>query len=129
MPASIERTAPSRATAIASSTFVGIPKVRTKSVPVPRGMTASSTSLPAPTERRPLAASFTVPSPPTTTTRFAPIPAARSATWAIPPGPSLKSVSPSRPAAAARCAISGQARSVEPFAEAGLTRKTVLNRR
>jgi len=106
----------------------GLPKVRTKSVPVPRGMTASSTSLPAPTERRPLAASFTVPSPPTTTTRSAPIPAARSATWAIPPGPSLKSVSPSRPAAAARWAISGQARPVEPFAEAGLTRKTVLNR-
>jgi hypothetical protein len=53
------------------------------------------------------------------------MPAARSATVAIPPGPSLKSVSPSRPAAAARCAISGQARPVEPLAEAGLTRKTV----
>jgi len=128
-PASIDRANPSRATAIASSSLAGIPKVRTKSVPVPRGMTASSTSLPAPTCRRPFTASLTVPSPPTTTIFVAPIPAARSATFAIPPGPSLKSVSPSSPAAAARWAISGQTLRVEPFAEAGLTRKTVSVKR
>ena len=44
------------------------------------------------------------------------------------PGRVLMSVSPSSPAAAARRAISGQRRPVEPFADAGLTTKTTPSR-
>ena len=65
------------------------------------------------------------PSPPTTTRSSAPSSAASRASSARCPCRSLKSVAPSSPAAAARRASSGQRRPVEPFAEAGLTRKTV----
>ena len=52
----------------ASSNFVGIPYVRPKSMPVPSGIVARSTSRPA----IPFTTSFSVPSPPTATTSVAP---------------------------------------------------------
>src|SRR5438067_1246595 len=74
---------------------------------------------------RPCTASFTVPSPPTTTSSAAPSSAAWRASFAMWPGLSEKNTSPLRPRLAARCAISGQRVRVDPFADAGLTRKTV----
>src|SRR5687767_12120888 len=107
---------------IARSRSRGMSNVRTKSQPVPRGMTASSTD-PAPTT--PFTTSLTEPSPPTITSRDAPSRTAPAASSPSCPGPSEISASPSSPRAAARCAISGQRFPVEPPAEAGLTRKTV----
>src|ERR1044071_2248079 len=120
-PASISRTRPDTATRTAASSFVGIPYVRTKSTPVPRGRTASS--VPVPTS--PEATSLTVPSPPTATTSAAPSSAARRARSRSCSGRSEKSTSPARPSSDARCASSGQRRPVVPPADAGLTRKTV----
>src|SRR6476619_1378176 len=100
----------------------GMSNVRTKSQPVPRGITASSAVAPG---SRPFTTSFTEPSPPTTTRRVAPPATASAASWVSRPGASEISASPSRPLAAARCAISGQRLPVVPPAEAGLTRKTV----
>src|SRR5947208_1767689 len=100
-----------------------MPYVRTKSQPVPRASTASSTS---PRPATPFTTSFTEPSPPTTTRSDAPPSAAcldSSVRW---PGRFEKSASPVRPALTAVWWISGQRRPVEPFADAGLTRKTVL---
>jgi len=89
---------------------------------VPRAITAISTpSSPA----IPFATSLTEPSPPTTTSSFAPSRAASAARWVSCPGFCEKSVSPVSPCAAASRAISGQRRPVDPFADAGLTRKTV----
>src|SRR5436309_11787260 len=99
-----------------------MPYVRTKSQPVPRGITARSTpSRPA----RPCTTSFTVPSPPTATSSVAPSSAARRASSPSWRGRSEGRASPPRPSVAARCASSGQRRPVEPFSAAGLTRKTV----
>src|SRR4029078_13156762 len=67
-PASISRVTPARATRTASSSAVGMPYVRTKSTPVPRGTTPSAQPVPT----SPEATSLTVPSPPTATTRPAP---------------------------------------------------------
>ena len=53
----------STATAAASAGFVGIPYVRGKSIPVPRIISATSTSRPT----MPLTTSWNAPSPPTTT--------------------------------------------------------------
>ena len=77
----------------------------------------------APRARSPT--SFTEPSPPTTTSSRAPPSAASRASSARWPCRSLRSASPSSPVAAARRASSGQRRPVAPFADAGLTRKTV----
>src|SRR5438105_11839030 len=100
----------------------GIPYVRMKSQPVPRASTASSTpSRPA----SPFATSFTEPSPPTTTRSEAPPSAAARASSVRWPGRSEKRTSPSSPCRAASWWISGQRLPVEPFADAGLTRKTV----
>src|SRR6476659_9347231 len=118
----MSRVAPVSATSIASSRSRGIPKVRTKSQPVPRGMTASSTPSAA---ARPFTTSFTEPSPPTTTSRVAPADTASAASAVRRPGASETSASPSSTRAAARRAISGQRFPVEPAAAAGLTRKTV----
>src|SRR6188508_2315461 len=85
-------------------------------------MTASST---ASDSARPLTTSCTEPSPPTTTTRLAPSRTACSARAASCPGSSDSNASPTSPSAAARWAISGHLRPVEPPPEAGLTRKTV----
>src|SRR4051812_38339109 len=133
-PASIVRVRPPFATAIASARSRGIRRLRTKSLPVPRGRTASSTSPARPDASSPLTTSCTEPSPPTTTTTRAPSVAAWAASSARWPGAFEISASPARPAAAARRAISGQRRPVDPFAEAGLTRKangvrSVLGRR
>src|SRR5712691_9008056 len=99
-----------------------MPNVRTKSPPVPRGITASS----APSvSARPLTTSLTVPSPPTATSSSAPPAAASRASSRRCSGCSEKSASPPSPSAAARRASSGQPRPVAPPAEAGLTRKTV----
>src|SRR5262245_41417999 len=94
-----------------------MPYVRTKSPPVPRAIRASSTSRPA----MPLTTSWTVPSPPTTTSRSASAAALRASSvrW---PGRSERSASPLRPRAAARWASSGQRRPAAPFSAAGLTR-------
>ena len=73
---------------------------------------------------RPFATSFTEPSPPTTTSSLAPPTAASRASSPRWPRRSLRSAGPSSPAAAARRWSSGQRRPVEPFADAGLTRKT-----
>src|SRR5690348_13931428 len=98
-------------------------RLRTKSLPVPRGSTASSTpSAPI----APFTTSWTVPSPPTTTSSSAPSAIARRASSDRSPGAREISASPSRPTAAAARAISGQRRPVDPLADAGLTRKTVL---
>src|SRR6266571_5327213 len=67
-PRSIVRVVPCSATSTAPSSLRGIEYVRTKSQPVPRGITASSTSRPA----IPFTTSFTEPSPPTTTSSTAP---------------------------------------------------------
>src|SRR5438874_7886598 len=99
-----------------------MPYVRTKSQPVPRGITASSTP---PRPARPCTTSFTVPSPPTATTSKAPSSAARAASPPSWPGRSESSASPLRPSAAARSANSGQRRPTDPPSAAGLTRKTV----
>src|SRR5689334_23498073 len=115
------RLAPSRATAIASSSLRGIPYVRTKSQPVPRGITARSASRPA----SPWTTSLTVPSPPTATTRLAPLSTARAASSPSWPGLSESSAAPLRPSCAARWARSGQRRPTAPPSAAGLTRKTV----
>src|SRR5688500_2992566 len=92
-----------------------------KSQPVPRASTAISASR----SWTPFATSFTEPSPPTTTSSFAPPWTAARARMARCPGCSEMSASPSIPRVVARRAISGQRRPVEPFADAGLTRKTV----
>src|SRR4029077_21176241 len=95
--------------------------VLTKSQPVPRGITATSTSArPA----IPFTTSFTVPSPPTTTSRCAPASAASRARSARCPGRSESNASPRSPRPAALCASSGQRLPVAPFSDAGLTRKT-----
>jgi hypothetical protein len=74
----------------------------------------------------PLTTSCIDPSPPTTTSSSAPSSAARRASSVSSPAVREKSASPVSPAAAARRAISGQRLPVEPFADAGLMRKTVL---
>src|SRR3954454_25328874 len=99
-----------------------MPYVRPKSIPVPSGIVARSTSRSA----IPFTTSFSVPSPPTATTSDAPASAAcrpSSVRW---PGRSEKNVSPVRPRRAARCASSGHRLPVRPLSDAGLTRKTVL---
>src|SRR5262245_23680599 len=121
-PRSIARTEPASATSTAPSTSWGMSNVRTKSQPVPRGITASSAAAPG---ARPFTTSFTEPSPPTTTRSVAPPATASAASSESRPGASEMSASPSSPFAAARCAISGQRLPVVPPAEAGLTRKTV----
>src|SRR5687768_16668340 len=73
----------------------------------------------------PFATSLTEPSPPTTTSSFAPPSAAWRASDPSSPCRWEKSVSPSSPRCAARCAISGQRLPVAPLLDAGLTRKTV----
>src|SRR4051794_36514820 len=73
----------------------------------------------------PLTTSCTVPSPPTATTIAAPSSAAWRASSARPPGPALCATSGSRPKSRAWRSSSGQRLPVAPFAEAGLTRKTV----
>src|SRR6476646_4823528 len=95
-----------------------MPEVRTKSQPVPRGITASSTSRPA----IPLTTSLTVPSPPTATSSEALAAASRASSvrW---PGRSDISASPCNPSAAAWCASSGQRLPAAPASAAGLTRK------
>jgi hypothetical protein len=86
-------------------------------------MTASSTSSrPA----MPLTTSLTEPSPPTTTSRSAPLSAASRASVVSSPGAVEKSASPCSPADVARFAISGHRLPVDPLADAGLTRKTVF---
>src|SRR5579862_216829 len=122
-PASIVRTSPSSATRTASSKRVGMRYVRTKSMPVPIGIVASSTSLPA----TPLTTSFSVPSPPTATTRRAPESTAARASSIRWPERSERCVSPSSPSSAARWASSGQRLPVAPLSDAGLTRKTVCS--
>src|SRR5512133_4368173 len=95
--------------------------VLTKSQPVPRGITATSTSSrPA----IPFTTSLTVPSPPTITSRRAPASAASLASSPSCPGRSESRASPRSPREAALCASSGQRRPVAPFSDAGLTRKT-----
>src|SRR5262245_18127190 len=121
-PRSISRTDPLSATSTARSRSRGMSNVRTKSQPVPRGITASSTSS---SGERPFTTSFTDPSPPTTTRSFAPPATASAARAESRPGPSDMRASPSRPFDAARCAISGHRFPVVPAAEAGWTRKTV----
>src|SRR5262249_49881264 len=121
-PRSITLVRPPSATRMASSSFVGMPNVRMKSAPVPRGMIASSArSAPA----RPFTTSFTVPSPPTATSSSAPPSTAERASSRRWPGSSEKSASPVKPSCAVRRASSGHLRPVAPPAEAGLTRKTV----
>src|SRR5579859_7288097 len=121
-PRSIVRVFPPSATRTASSSFDGMPNVRTKSPPVPRGVIASSArSAPA----SPFATSLIVPSPPTATSSSAPSATAERASSRRCSGFSEKSASPFRPNAAARRASSGHRRPVAPLAEAGLTRKTV----
>src|ERR687886_2508809 len=115
---------PVSATSTAPASRCGIPYVRTKSQPVPRGSTAISTpSRPA----SPFATSFTEPSPPTTTRSDAPSSAAARASSVRWPGRSEKTASPVSPAVAAMRWISGQRRPVDPFADAGLTRNLVLS--
>jgi len=123
-PRSIVRVLPESATSMARSIFRGSPSERAKSQPVPRGITAISMPARPPI---PFTTSFTDPSPPTTTSNSAPSSAARRANSVSSPAAREKSASPSRPAAAARRAISGQRLPVEPFADAGLMRKTVLD--
>src|ERR1035437_10003837 len=123
LPTSSGRRSPSRATRTASSTLCGIECSRTKSEPVPRGISASSTLLRF--LPRPFTISFSDPSPPTSTSLRAPALTAAAASSASSPGCSEMNASPTRPALAAWCAISGQRLAVEPPAEAGLTRKTV----
>ncbi len=77
---------------------------------------------------RPFTTSWTVPSPPTTTSWVAPARTASAASSLSCPGRSDMSASPRRPSSAARRASTGHLRPVEPFADAGLTRKTVLTR-
>jgi hypothetical protein len=79
--------------------------LRTKSFPVPRGSTASSTPS-APTA--PFTTSCTVPSPPTMTSSVAPSAIAFRVSSVSSPGRCERSASPLMPAAAARRAISGQ---------------------
>src|SRR4051795_3998537 len=93
-------------------------------MPVPSGITARSAAPPARTT--PFADSLSVPSPPTATRSSAPSRTAASASSIRWPGRSEKSVVPSSPSCAARCASSGQRLPVAPLADAGLTRKTVL---
>src|SRR5437764_85024 len=100
-----------------------MPYVRTKSQPVPRAITASSTAW---SPAMPFTISFTVPSPPTATSRVAPPSAAERASAPSWPGRCDRSASPSSPSARARRSRLGQRRPVVPFADAGLTRKTVL---
>src|SRR5207302_11144088 len=102
-----------------------IPYVRPKSMPVPSGIVARSTSRPA----IPLTTSFIVPSPPTATTSVAPPSTAERASSIRWPGRSEKRVSPVRPRRAARWASSGQRLPVPPLSDAGLTRKTVESAR
>ena len=92
-------------------------------MPVPIGIVASSVVLPARTS--PLTTSFSVPSPPTATTRVVPSRADSSASSISWPGRSEKRVSPSSPRCAARFASEGQRFPAPPLPEAGLTRKTV----
>ena len=92
-PRSIVRVVPLSATSTASPMRRGMPYVRTKSQPVPRAITAISTSSSA----APFATSFTEPSPPTTTSSFAPAPAACRASSVRCPGRSEKSASPFSP--------------------------------
>src|SRR5262245_43437853 len=96
-----------------------------KSRPVPSGRIPSSTREPSPARRSPSATSWTVPSPPTTTSSVAPSRTASAASSARWPGRFEISASPRRPASAARRAMSGQRRAVAPLSDAGLTRKTV----
>src|SRR3954447_20140605 len=103
----------------------GMPSARTKSSPVPRGRMPSSGSGVRVEERRPFATSCTVPSPPTATTIEAPSSAAWRASSASPPGPVLCATSRSIPKSRAWRSSSGQRLPVAPFADAGLTRKTV----
>src|SRR5690242_19583390 len=122
-PRSIARVVVPRATSSAPSSECGMPKVRTKSPPVPRWTTASSTSS---TPAMPFTTSLTVPSPPTATIRRAPPIAASRASSARCSGRSDRNASPVSPRSAARRAISGQRFPVAPPSEAGLTRKAVL---
>jgi hypothetical protein len=71
----------------------------------------------------PFTTSFSVPSPPTTTMSF-PSEAASRASSVRCPGRSERSWSPSSPSSFARAWSFGQRFAVEPFALAGLTRKT-----
>jgi hypothetical protein len=96
-----------------------MPYVRPKSMPVPSGIVARSTSRPA----MPFTTSFSVPSPPTATTSDAPASTACCASAIRWFGRSEKSVSPDSPSRAARWASSGQRLPVAPLSEAGLTRK------
>src|SRR5438105_10185165 len=92
-------------------------------MPVPSGIVASSTPS---RSAMPFTTSFSVPSPPTATTRRAPPSTAPRASSIKCPGCSEKSVSPSSPSADARRASSGQRFPVAPLLDAGLTKKTVL---
>src|SRR5581483_4820849 len=74
----------------------------------------------------PFTTSFSVPSPPTATTRAAPPATALRASSVSWPGRSENSVSPASPSCSARWASCGQRRPVRPLSDAGLTRKTVL---
>ncbi len=123
-PTSIVRTRPSRATSSAASSRVGIRTLRAKSLPVPSGDDRELDAVGHPIPMSPSTTSWTVPSPPTTTSLVAPPSTASRARSPRCPGRSLWSVFPSSPAAAARRASSGHRRPVEPFAAAGLTRKT-----
>src|SRR4051812_34035443 len=100
-----------------------MPYVRPKSIPVPSGIVARSTSRSA----IPFTTSFSVPSPPTATTSVAPPSAASRASSIRWPWRSEKNVSPFSPSRAARCASSGQRLPVAPLSDAGLTRKTAFS--
>ena len=107
-PRSIVRTSPVSATSAASSIPRGIPYVRTKSQPVPRGTTASSGAASRPTS--PFATSFTEPSPPTTTSSRAPPSAASrasSAEVALPLAEERVALEPRRGGADGRAPASG----------------------
>src|SRR6266566_6335515 len=73
----------------------------------------------------PFTISFTVPSPPTATRSDAPRSAALRASSPSSPGRLERSASPASPSSRARRSRDGQRRPVAPFADAGLTRKTV----
>ena len=103
----------------------GSPAMRAKSQPVPRGMTAISTSRCA----MPFATSFTEPSPPTTTSSSAPPSTASPREVAQMAGPLREErVAGRGRARAAAFASCGQRRPVAPLSDAGLTRKTALSR-
>jgi hypothetical protein len=87
---------------------------------------ASSTRVPSPAFMRPSTTSWTVPSPPTTTRSVAPSRTASAASPPSWPGAVENTLRPVSPSSCARRSSSGHFFPVEPFAEAGLTRKTVV---